>query len=517
MMPIHPFLFAAYIVVSLYANNAAQVPVGQMIRPLVFSLLLAAGLYWLFHRWSRDKQYAAYAASWTLLWLGLFGHLYQAVNLAFLVSAGRAASEWLTLAAWTLVMGLLGTRQAWKSIRNKKLVNEVLTAIAIGAAIVPLLTIASPLYQDRVSSQTVRDWMVSLPKVEAVSDTDLPDIYYVILDGYGRRDVLQEHYGFDNSEFIEGLTDRGFFVAEQSHSNYVQTSLSIASALNMEYVNFLANSGAEIRSPAYRMVDDSRLRGILEREGYKTVNISSPALFTQLADYDVFLSPGKSSLSQFERLLISTSAVAPLLRDGDLLLPGYHSHRGYTLFAFDQLPEAAKVPGPKFVFVHIVAPHPPFVFDALGNPIQPARTYLLNDASGFPGSKQEYIDGYINQVRFVNSRTLRAVDAILQNSDHPAIILLQGDHGPGAYTNLFDIEKSCHRERGSILNAYYFPDRQYGLLSSDITPVNTFRVILDQYFDAGLPLLENRTYFSYWDDPYNFVDVTDQLETPCQP
>ena len=515
MMPIHPFLFAVYIVVSLYANNAAQVPVGQMIRPLIFFLLLAACLFWLFHWRTKDKQYSAYATSWTLLWLGLFGHLYQAVNLAFIVSAGRAANEWLTLAAWTLVMGLLGTPQAWKSIRNKKLVNEVLTAIAVGAAIFPFFTTANALYNNQRASKLTEAWQAGQPAISIRADENSPDIYYIILDGYARADVLRDMYGFDNSAFVSALTERGFHVADDSRSNYMQTALSLASTLNMEYVNFLAETEDDNRAPAYQLLEDSRLRSALEEAGYRTVNIASPVLFTQFRTYDQYLAPGNAALTEFEKLLVSITSIGPLIANTGLTIPGYQSHRAYTLYSFDALGEVASAPGPKFVFTHVVGPHPPFVFDAQGGPVQSDQPYVMSDASGFPGTREEYLTGYLGQVQYINKLALQAVDAILERSPHPPIIIIQGDHGPGAFTNLFLIEETCQRERGSILNAYYFPDQDYAALRPGLTPVNTFRVILNQYFGADLALLEDRTYFSFWDDPYNFVDVTDRMDTTC--
>jgi len=516
MMPIHPFLFAVYIVISLYANNAAQVPVGQILRPLVFFLLLAGLLYWLFHWRSKDKNYAAYAASWTLLWLALFGHLFQAANLAF-VATGRAGNEYIILIVWTLVMGFLGTPMAWRSIRNKKLVNDVLTAIAIGAAIFPIFTTTSALYNNQRDSRLVEKWQSEQPSIHIKAYEDMPDIYYIILDGYARADVLQDTYGFDNSEFVSALTERGFHITDTGHSNYMQTSLSLASSMNLEYVNFLAEVKNENRAPAYEMIESSRLRTTLDEAGYQTINIASPVLFTQLRGFDQYLAPGNTHLTEFEKLLISITSIAPLVKDSDILIPSYQSHRVYTLYTFDMLGRVATTEGPKFVFTHVVGPHPPFVFDSQGSPVQSDRPYVMSDASGFPGTREEYITGYISEMQYINSLTLQAVDAILQNSPHPPVIIIQGDHGPGAFTNLFAIENTCNRERGSILNAYYFPDQNYAAIPSDITPVNTFRVILNEYFGADLPMLENRVYFSFWDDPYNFVDVTDQMDEPCKP
>ena len=63
-------------------------------------------------------------------------------------------------------------------------------------------------------------------------------------------------------------------------------------------------------------------------------------------------------------------------------------------------------------------------------------------------------------------------------------------------------------ERMSILNAYFFPGRSYQELYPEITPVNTFRVVLNTFFGADLELLPDKNYFSTWSEPYQFVDVT---------
>jgi hypothetical protein len=63
----------------------------------------------------------------------------------------------------------------------------------------------------------------------------------------------------------------------------------------------------------------------------------------------------------------------------------------------------------------------------------------------------------------------------------------------------------------SILNAYFFPDRKYDGLYPDITPVNSFRVVLDTFFGARLGLLPDKSYFSTWGEPYRFMDVTDEV------
>ena len=67
-------------------------------------------------------------------------------------------------------------------------------------------------------------------------------------------------------------------------------------------------------------------------------------------------------------------------------------------------------------------------------------------------------------------------------------------------------------ERFSIMNAYYFPDKDYSSLYPSITPVNTFRVIFNKYFDENLPLLPDNNYFSTIYHPYEFIEVTEMLK-----
>jgi hypothetical protein len=49
----------------------------------------------------------------------------------------------------------------------------------------------------------------------------------------------------------------------------------------------------------------------------------------------------------------------------------------------------------------------------------------------------------------------------------------------------------------------------------DITPVNTFRMILNHYFSADLELLSNHQYFSSPEAIHQFEDVTDRTDDSC--
>jgi hypothetical protein len=167
------------------------------------------------------------------------------------------------------------------------------------------------------------------------------------------------------------------------------------------------------------------------------------------------------------------------------------------------------------VFSHIVNPHPPFVFDQNGAPINPNYPYSLIYAQGLFGDVPEYRASYLAQLTYDNLLILEMIDGILSNSPTPPIIILQGDHGPGIFSDFNDPENTCLYERYSILNAYYLPDPRPETIPSDISPVNTFRLVLKNYLGLDYSLLPEKRYFSSDRSFYQFQDVTSLTEIPC--
>ena len=108
------------------------------------------------------------------------------------------------------------------------------------------------------------------------------------------------------------------------------------------------------------------------------------------------------------------------------------------------------------------------------------------------------------------------VDAILEQAETPPVILIQGDHGPGSLLNFGDINGTCLRERVPILSAYYLPSSGIEQLYASISPVNSFRVVFNSVFGAGLHLLPDRSYYSTWSNPYTFADVTNDTDQSCE-
>jgi hypothetical protein len=167
----------------------------------------------------------------------------------------------------------------------------------------------------------------------------------------------------------------------------------------------------------------------------------------------------------------------------------------------DQLEKIPSLPRPKFVFVHLTIPHPPFVFGPDGS-LQVIPMHEKGNEQYYV--KDEYKTGYRNQLAFLNQRIPQVLRTLLGSSPRPPVIFLQGDHGP----RFVEIDKQL-----AILNAYYFPEPR-PVLSQSMTPVNDFRIVFNTYFGTSLPLLPDRSYYSEGEQPYAFTEVPNRCVPP---
>jgi hypothetical protein len=419
-------------------------------------------------------------------------------------------------------------------LKEPYLLSQVLNLTSVVLISIPLFTVI----EHSLRSETLPEAGASATGSDSIllqpEDDVRPDIYYIVLDGYGREDILAELYDFRNDEFLEQLAQLGLYIAEESTSNYIQTALSLASSLNLTYLDELAEQlGPESvnRKPLNAMIKNNLVRDQLEGIGYSTIAFNNDLEATSLSDADYFWPstgnpyfredvPLSWWLTPFEGLLLETTMVRVFLEFAGPLQsslgrvvsdPNYELHRLRIQYVFSTLPEIPKMEGDFFIFAHVVAPHPPFVFDVNGEPINPTGAFTYFDGSdylNFVGPQEEYIRAYRDQLIYINTLVLESIRGILENSEQPPIIILQADHGPGAYLDWESFPDSNLEERIGILNAYYFPRQDYTAIYPSISPVNSFRVIFNEFFQTGFPLLEDRSYASPAVRPYRFSLIT---------
>jgi hypothetical protein len=351
----------------------------------------------------------------------------------------------------------------------------------------------------------------------------LPDIYYIILDEYANAKNLLELHGFDNSAFLDAMRGRGFYVAEDSRANYPATFLSLASSLNMDYMNFLAGYGRDFAVP-YHLIDYSRVSGILRNAGYQIVYFPSIYYVTRDMESGDFIYRLERELPVLEveyssfdlELLDSTLLGALLNEDEDFDIT--NDYREATWFALDNTRTIPLMDGPTFAFIHITVPHRPYVFTADDAPANPGGTHVdgifIGAGTYAPFTEESNILEYLDQVNYINRAIAALVDDIIASSDTPPIIIIQSDHGnrmqhePGVddwgpaeiYQNVFP-----------ILNMYYLPGYDMSSIDPAITPVNTFRMIFDFYLGTELGLIENRSFYPDEYFNYDFTEVTDGI------
>ncbi len=527
----YPFLFAIYPILGLYSRNLTEIPPLETVRPLLIAFAATALLSGLLGWLLKDRERSAFLAAFLIFFYSASELGYRVIE-GYLFHGLSESFHRALLVIITLMLVFLGSRVVWEkymSTPRRKIMVDYLNMVSILIVLFPAWNIGAFWY--RAIGDAPRPWSSYIGLNEPPQKlfaAQTPDIYYIILDGYGRADVLQTLYDFDNSPFLNALVERGFFIGEQSQSNYLRTSLSITSALNMEYINFtedLAGAKSVNRIPMFELASNNRARKLLKEADYKFVLVDSGSAFTRFYDADVFLTPFRSRPTLFEMWFYSTTALGSLYEPELPITPtlleympvaGYAAHRTFILDAFDELSAAAEISGPKFVFAHIIAPHPPFVLDENGDPLHPDYPYVTGDGASFVSGVDTYKLGYIGQVKYLNGRVLETVDAILEKSAAPPVIIIQGDHGPGLQLMLHgDNTNTCLWERASILNVYYFPQGKTDLLYPAISPINSFRTVFNTYFGTSFGLQEDRTYFSLFDVPYDFNEITDQVRKPC--
>ncbi|MGH2621737.1 MAG: hypothetical protein ACRDHG_14380, partial [Anaerolineales bacterium] len=476
------------------------VKVSLGLRAALVSTTLALALALLSWVLVRNWERAAVLATGGLFLFYSYGHIYNALHA---LDPGLGRHRYLVP-----VFGLFALGLYWW-VRRTASLNMLLTPLLNGGL---ALALAVPLIRMFFFRGFALEQAVG---IEGLQGTQLsysgewppPDVYFLLLDAYTRADTLIETYDFDNHEFIETLESLGFYVAECAQSNYSQTELSLSATLNATYLDDLIDpslQGGQDRAQLWPWLRHNQVRMLLEQLGYSTVAVETGYYWSEWEDADDYRAPQQgwlAGMSAFEATLLrSTAAWAAI--DALPVLPAFlgrdldrstEAHRERVSFVLDTLEQIPREPGPKFVFIHLVSPHRPFVFDAAGNPVEDDYTWQLSSLG-----VESYKQGYREQIAYLNGRIENIVRTMISESAVPPVIVLQGDHGP---------EEGSSQDRMRILNAMYLAGHGPDGLYPAITSVNTFRVIFNTLFEAGLPLLPDASYFSDYQNPFDYTSV----------
>ena len=515
---IHPFLLSLFPVLFIYSQNINETPMQEIILPALL-ILFGAVLLWFLTRFIiKNNEKSAFIISLLLVLSFSYGHIYLLIDDFTLGNSDIGRHRYLLIPF--AISFIVGTYYFVKTKVDLNNMSTIFNVFAVTILAIILINIAaynienidsfdSELITTKTSSASF-DTAIETISPRQSEIKNYPDVYYIVLDAYTSSNSLKKFLNYDNQKFVSYLTNKGFKVNHNSYSNYPSSLPSITSTLNMMYLNLLNEGqiGHQLHIPDKMMVENAVMQNF-KSAGYKIIVLHRP--FTTMTSSSLFdlelCERNKYVDSQLLSLVIRTSVLGFSLEKWQ-----EHEMRETALCNFSELPkQQQKFDEPIFVFSHILIPHPPYLFSPEGEPVSSVRPQGLED--------WDYKEGYINSVKFANKKITQVVDELLVDQENPPVIIIQADHGsqfdfePGK-TNNENIEQLM-----SNFSAYYLPGIEKNFSDDVITPVNTFRIIFNSYFNADYDLLENKMYWedihgTFDDVPEYFIDVTDVLIPP---
>jgi hypothetical protein len=509
----HPILFALYPAVFLYSANWKVFDASIVVVPIALALLLTSTVWFVLNRVCGDIKQSGLLTSAVVL--SLFSYRAVAEFLQKLsLEADSTAIPVGSQVIFLSVVVVIGCAVGWfKLKRYSDQLTYIVNIVGMVLVFVPIAEICVRSYETTTARQLVPQRQKLAAAPETLAQSQRPDIYYMVLDGYGRSDYLAQHYGLDNSDFTGFLEEKGFYVASQSTTNYPITLVSIASTLNSMYWDDLGEQLGEFSDRRFmrEMMQRSRVVGALRSAGYRIVAFDTEYSEAGIGGADVVVREWWYP-NAFQIAWLQMTPLPDMLETlGYPVL--YDLHRRRVADPLDKLPEVAKLAGPKFVYFHTFFAHPPFVFGPHGERVSSASTYSWDDGdkfmNGASGDRDQYINGYRQQVLYLNEKLKTRLEELLAQYEQPPIIIIQGDHGPGSRFSLTSLDQTDIPERYSIMNAFLLPDKGRQLLYDSISPVNTFRIVMNTCCGTNYAPLEDKSYYNPFLQPYNYTAVNE--------
>ncbi len=317
-----------------------------------------------------------------------------------------------------------------------------------------------------------------------------PNVYHIILDEYTDNEILLKKFNYDNKKFLEFLNKNGFYIPNKSFSTFGSTPGELELILNMDYPREIGWV-----SDSYQALNNNKVMSVFSDQNYSIIETNSMMRWKNFSDVDTKLC--------YDTNFINSEFLDQVLRKSIIryFLEQHHNdtRRDTVRCTFNELSEiASQSSGPKYIFSHIYVPHPPFLFGPNGENVIPDH----REISGL--QSWENPQGYINQLIYATNQVSIVVKNIVKN-DPTAVIILQGDTGTLTGTDEATATMKDVYQAHSILYAVRIPDvnnLEY------MVPVNTYRIIFNNYFNMDYEYLEQHSYARQNDV---WTDITEKL------
>lgn len=472
LLPIWMLVMACFFPCAfLYFENIGEASFADLLPCFAFFLLGAGALLLLFCVLLRNLPRAA-----------LLSALVMAFSMNYVVIFGNSVPIKPTVLAFALLIAGL----AFLLHKKKPDVRPICAILAVTLTALTLLNLC-------LNVKTLRAKLnyepenLTLDEAACTFSGDTPNVYYFIYDEYAGAENLSEYFGYSNEDFLTALEQRGFSVSRDSYNmESLSTWTLISNLLNLSYVsNDEMEIGARVKN-----LEWPYLFRMFDYNGYQINLVNHTGALDEYGT-NVLCSTQKDSISDlaFKNSLFSRISLCGKLYDALAQRAEVPTVTGYrdadvVLQALDAAEHAVQYADGKTLTVsYLQTPHACFYFRADGTQ-QDGRKEL------------DWLDQsvYLEQLQYINTRILAAVDAILE-SDPNAIIILQSDHGARLTSHLRaagrtdEAEALDERYGHNVLNCVYVPNASVDI--SGLSGINTLVTVFNSALGTKLPLCED--------------------------
>ena len=501
---IHSILFSIFPGIVLYSINQSLLPIESFVLPLLLVVSFAFSLWVILRFVLKNSKKAGFIVSILFFMFLMFYHFVNVLS-----ENEDISIKPMYLAFIFLIIFGLATYYFVKTKRKLDNATKITNGMAIALVSIVLLNIG--IFQAETNPALAE---LGIPKegISVSANENPPDVYYIFLDGHTNPIVAKKFLGQNDQEFVNFLTEKGFYVpSHYTHSNYMWTVFSTPSLLNMNYLQQIVPGYGESFPPEkdlYTMIDKNEVMYNFKSMGYQIINFDSGWWGTRIIDIaDENLCEDRTMDYRLFTQIKDTTALAAIKTLDDFFTEQIFAKKRQHISC--ELAELATVrdrfEGPIFVFTHFDAPHPPWVFEANGEPV---KEYISGVGTNYSENIENRTNAYFKQMKFIDNEIQKIIEKILDDTEHEKIIIIQSDHGAR-----LEPKGSTPEEKKVILlgnfNAFYLPDDS-GKFLAEHSNVNTFRIIFNTYFNGNYEILEDKVIFERieienWDKMINDV------------
>lgn len=480
-----PILVMIYPLFFHYGNNANIVSLSSLSKlfaPMIGIAILVYSVLCVVYKGRMDK--AAIAAFVFLVFFSIYGVVFD-----WLRNLDVVQVEHYTFLPLFILLAIYSSWFITRlSAKHSLDLWKVLTIILSGlmffnlAKIIPI-----EVQKARIADATT---VIQTPNFYSAANNNDPDIYYIILDEAAGFEAMRQYWHYEGvDQFVDFLKSKGFFVAEESHVSHADTLYALAMRLNYQDYPYPSD-----KLNYFEAITHNRVMLDLKNIGYTTVVFDEAgrdlAYSTRgpiEADYSFYptsnvIETGSVLSDEFVLLVASQTMIRPFINRYDLQHPVYGMHKAMIFYTMEKVAKLYDIPSPKFVYVHLLLPHVPFMFDAQGRGVFPKYYENWN----------YYLGNYI----FATHVAQTMITNILASADpkRPPVIILQSDHGArnsrSPNPDYVRLENYPEEYKSFIINALYLPGCDPSVLTQDMNPINTFPIVFNCYFKADIPLIK---------------------------